>query len=312
MPLNPWLAFVKQYHQQHPELEYKEALRQAGKIYKKQGAPSVKLNIDKDDVDIQIGDGVVKDVIQKGIKTVAKIAGVNAQAISSMTDDERMFAEIANASYLTPEERPAEIWGYSYIPNLSDDKHATYARGDTAKFSVRGTKVTDVEDIANDKVIAEGGDLTKSARFKRAEKLLKKVMDKYKKVTLVAHSLGGRLIQLLSKKYNVIGYTFNAGSSIFQKKENLPKVTNLRIIGDPISTSPMGGKTKWFNVEGTLNKHSLNNFLIGPRKTQEEREEVLRSVQEILPEEVKNIIIKGGANQSVCTCVRCPTCGQRI
>lgn len=329
MPSNGWLEFVKEYRKKHPELSYKEVLREAGKVYNKQeGKSPAKKPAKKSKAvvfDEQYGEGIIADtgkkVIQKGIEGVAKLTGIDAKPISSMTDDERLFAEIANASYLEPNERPADIWGYSYIASLSDAKHATYAKGDVAKFSVRGTKVTDIEDLANDKVIAEGGDLTKSDRYKRANSLLKKVKDKYKKIWVTGHSLGGRLTQLLSKNNgNLKAYTFNAGSSPFQKDENLPGVTNLRIIGDPISTSPMGGKTKWFNDAGTLNKHSLDNFLIGKKRTREEQQELLDKLYNSMPF-LSNL--SGGClvadclegayiKEPECICPRCPTCGQRV
>ena len=33
---NPWLEHVKQYRQAHPEISYKEALKEASKTYNKQ------------------------------------------------------------------------------------------------------------------------------------------------------------------------------------------------------------------------------------------------------------------------------------
>ena len=91
-------------------------------------------------------------------------------------------------------------------------------------------------------------------RYKQADETLKKAKAKYSpaETSLTAHSLGGRIIQDIAKKDDVV-YALDAGSTIGQKVKGGPNRNIYRTAGDVVS-----GTTAWNPAVKTLaNPHTF-------------------------------------------------------
>lgn len=91
-------------------------------------------------------------------------------------------------------------------------------------------------------------------RYKQADETLKKAKAKYdeSETILTGHSLGGRIIQDISKKTDKV-YALDAGSTIGQKVKGGPNRNIYRTSGDVVS-----GTTAWSpNVQTLTNPHTF-------------------------------------------------------
>ena len=177
-----------------------------------------------------------------------------AKRLIGLAPKRRRFASIAY-----DKERPAEVDGYKKIDE--DEENVAY-RDDAGrvKIGIRGT--ASGGDILTDAKILGGKRLEDTSRFKRSEDFVNKIRDKYKPadLSLSGHSLGGGIVNALSKKY---GYQGTAYNPFLLKKEDISeKVKNVRSAFDPVSLAVAPHiKTDYSKIDfNPLKAHSVSQF----------------------------------------------------
>lgn len=125
------------------------------------------------------------------------------------------YARLARAAY-NREKYSGDYEGQGYIidNDLSDNYRTTFYHPQSKKavVSFRGTKLTNLMDIATDIAIARGSE-NKTARFMNSMRLSKAAIEKYGKdnVALTGHSLGGTQAIKIGQKTGIPAYAFNPG-----------------------------------------------------------------------------------------------------
>ena len=184
------------------------------------------------------------------------------------TDNEtvKTMGKIASASYDKFGSRPNKIGEHYLVGQHGDERRATYFNPKTRKWvlSLRGTDPTSINDLGADAFLAFGG-LKATRRYKKDDKFVKHFVDKYGKdnVSLVGHSLGGRLASDLASKHNVQAHTFNEGRGITDlfRSDNKANITRHRINGDIVSIGGKLGGTKYNEISKSgFGKHGIGNF----------------------------------------------------
>jgi len=183
--------------------------------------------------------------------------------------------DLLKASYLPQKDAQAKMEkkGYKYDPQLSSMASKVYVAPDgTPVISYRGTKT--VRDVIDDGLIGLG--LGKYGfKYKGAQRLAKKVEDKYKKpADVVGHSMGSWLAENSGNHGNIITYNGASGLGDLGKKKS-DRQLDISTRGDIVSGL---GSTQKANKEvidnrfkskdffkNSLNAHNLDN-LFGPNE----------------------------------------------
>ena len=189
-------------------------------------------------------------------------------------DETKFMANLSNQAYIEPNKR-VNVDGFELDDELSDLKTAVYHHPTKKETYVSYRGTADADDLMTDSKITQGkhrGD----HQFIDAENKFEKAQKKYGKVSgVTGHSLGGTKTQHISKKYNVKGHAFNAGTGIDETyikdsiRCKLPrppkfcdKLTSHKVQGDPISYLSGGyGKKKTYKTKKPYLNHSLSNWL---------------------------------------------------
>lgn len=169
---------------------------------------------------------------------------------------------------------------WSYDNDLSTPYHAVYHNKKTKEVvtAFRGTKVSDVTDLAADYQIVTGK-FSSSPRAHQSKQLFGDIIEKYPSDAwnhiLASHSLGGSINMEVYKMYKddiKEVHNFNRGSGPFELITGLfgsrrdEKVTDHIIEGDIISFS--ASQTKSNNVDlikaqdKDQSEHSIDQFLV--------------------------------------------------
>ncbi len=204
-----------------------------------------------------------------------------AKDISSMSDESKLNAHIANQSYNDIGKREQHLGGYELDKSFNSKKHAVYHNNQLGKtiISYRGTVPTDLEDLYDDAHILRGTQAS-TDRYKRSEKLYDDVKSKYKsQITSVGHSLGGNISEHIAKVKGGRAETYNTGRGIDKgyfkdslkckaknmmgiKTKHCNNVKRHHIVGDAISANNKGiGEGFSYKSAGLLKSHSLSNFI---------------------------------------------------
>jgi len=178
--------------------------------------------------------------------------------------------DLLKASYLPQKDAQAKMEkkGYKYDPQLSSMASKVYVAPDgTPVISYRGTKT--VRDVIDDGLIGLG--LGKYGfKYKGAQRLAKKVEDKYKKpADVVGHSMGSWLAENSGNHGNIITYNGASGLGDLGKKKS-DRQLDISTRGDIVSGL---GSTQKANKEvidnrfkskdffkNSLNAHNLDNL----------------------------------------------------
>ena len=177
-----------------------------------------------------------------------------AKRLIGIAPKRRRFASIAY-----DKERPAEIDGYKKI---AEDEDQVAYRDDAGrvKIGIRGT--SNLGDVMTDVNVLRGKKLEDTERYKKSESFVNKIRDQYKPsdISLSGHSLGGGIVNALSKKY---GYTGSAYNPFLLKKEDISeKVKNIRSAFDPVSLAVARDiKTDYSKLDfNPLKAHGISQF----------------------------------------------------
>lgn len=168
--------------------------------------------------------------------------------------------------------------GYVVDKELSDVHRTVFfnPQNKRAVVSYRGTKVSDVRDLAADLAIVRGSEGS-TPRFKQSLKLAEKAIKKYGKenVTLTGHSLGGSQAIYVGHKTGLTAHAFNPGVgpktgikevfARFFRSKSKGKNVNIYHTGkkDLISVlSPlMRGNVRAIAPKLHKNAHGIDNFI---------------------------------------------------
>ncbi len=166
--------------------------------------------------------------------------------------------DLLKSSYLPQKEASAKMAkkGYTYDPQLSSMASKVYVSPDGKPvITYRGTKT--VKDVIDDGLVAIGlGKL--GFKYKGAQRLAKKVEEKYKKpADVVAHSYGGWLGENSGAHGNIISYNKAVGLGDIGKKKNSLRQLDITTKGDLVSGL---GLTQNANKEVIDNQFKSKNF----------------------------------------------------
>ena len=153
------------------------------------------------------------------------------------------LAELSKDVYNVPDKRLREWDDYTLKPSYSNKFISTYVKDGSIIFAIRGTK--EVEDLVLDLETPSG--LLLNKRFLNlleiVNKSIKDFKSKFGEVTFTGHSLGGLLSQMMGKEIvDSKTVTFNSATAPWLEQGKNKRITNYRIIGDPISKYPTIGK----------------------------------------------------------------------
>ena len=194
---------------------------------------------------------------------------------SRLRDD---TGDLLKASYLPQKDAQAKMEkkGYKYDQQLSSMASKVFVAPDGKPvITYRGTKT--VKDVIDDGLVALG--LGKFGfKYKGAQRLAKKVEDKYKKpADVVSHSYGAWLGENSGAHGNIINYNKAVGLGDIGKKFN-SKQLDISTKGDLVSAL---GKTQNSNkeiidnrfkskdpIKNALNSHSTDNLFNNQHKAE--------------------------------------------
>lgn len=141
----------------------------------------------------------------------------------------------------------AKKYGYTYDANLSNNETKVFVKDGKPVIVHRGSKR--LSDWAEDGLIAVGlGHL--GHRQKQAQRITKRVEQKYGSADAVGHSLGGRLAENSGNKGQIITYNKAVGLGDVFTKKNSKRQLDVRNSGDIVS---LLGHTQ------TANKEQINS-----------------------------------------------------
>jgi putative lipase involved disintegration of autophagic bodies len=132
-------------------------------------------------------------------------------------------------------------YGFEYDPELSDKNVSVYysPKEQRAIASYRGTKMSNIDDLAADFDILQGK--RQHHRFSEAVQHAKRANQKYKNLSTTGHSLGGTLALHVNKQLGLPARVYNPGSSPFsQEHYNNDNVYIHKSAMDPISMNAHG------------------------------------------------------------------------
>ena len=191
--------------------------------------------------------------------------------------------DLLKASYLPQKDASAKMakLGYKYDPQLSSMASKVYvAPNGKPVITFRGTKT--VKDIIDDGLIGLG--LGKYGfKYKGAQRLAKKVEEKYKKpADVVGHSMAGWLAENSGNHGNIITYNGASGIGDINKKKS-DRQLDISTKGDIVSALGITQKANKEVIENrfkskdpfknALNSHNLDN-LFGPNKAEDQTESI--------------------------------------
>lgn len=218
----------------------------------------------------------------------------------------KVFAKIAEAAYSpTP---PQVIDGFTFDPNMSNDRIKVYHSGNDLIIGIRGTKVTNANDLIADLHILKNT-LRKDESYRKVKQQIEHILSQkiIRNVILTGHSLGGAMVvELLTEFPTQISaaYVFNSGIGIRRFISDMAKKLMCKVVpftrqckelklirkklhvfttgSDPISLLTRWGPSDNINVIKPLsrNVHSISNFtkLTEPEHTKIPTDQVVESL----------------------------------
>lgn len=187
--------------------------------------------------------------------------------VKNVSDSVKQLATFAWSAYELKEQRPAELYGYEYIIELSTFNTAVYrsfsnSTGGKPSYIVAEKGTNSSSEFIPDLSIALAG-LTSSHSWALALKEVIKKLDG--DILLVGHSLGGALSAVVADEFNLPVETFNLGSTVIGTSD-CKKCQHHIIAGDVISNTAMsnlkGEKIILYDIQKpNLSAHTIQQFL---------------------------------------------------
>ena len=205
--------------------------------------------------------GALTDLIHR--KLIKNNPKVSKQ--KSVDDKDKIFVQMSKQSYIKPDDRKANLAGYTYLAQQSDIENAVYENSDDKKLIIAFRGSAKLKDLKADLGIATGL-LEKTSRHDSTEELVKKLKTLFPdySITLTGHSLGGSLAVSMSSKHNIPAVVFNAGHTIGKSKHKDSDIKFYTKEGDPVSMLGANSYKDVKFIEGShknvLKDHSLTNF----------------------------------------------------
>ena len=180
------------------------------------------------------------------------------------------------------QEKRANIGGFNYVPDLSDERTAVYHNPKTGKSYVSYRGTASFGDAVKYWPSAVGtGTLDKTGRVKQALEKYDLVRQRFGgQPRVTGHSLGGQIAKIVSREKGAPGAAFNESSSslgygaevadLCKKNPSTPVCKDFksyRIAGDiastPFSGAGLGSETETYKQSGVygLNSHFMHQFL---------------------------------------------------
>lgn len=191
---------------------------------------------------------------------------------------DELCAQITGFAYLSPEERPYQIWDFYLEPSYNTLFHCIYLnhKEKICIIGYRGTDAKEKADLLSDAQIILGVNAI-DPRVGGSLQLFDQVRKSHPEYAkwICGHSLWGTLCYIVAK-HRKVDYccTFNPGSApnkIFilmlkdtlLKKEWTQKIHTYKIMGDPVSLFSYVGETTSFFIPkwNPLELHAMRNFL---------------------------------------------------
>lgn len=174
----------------------------------------------------------------------------------------RRDAALAQQAYRGIGRRERRVGRWHLQPQHSTSERAVYKDPVTndVKVAIRGTH--NLADVGTDALLAVG-QLKRGTRYKRELAALNKIRSENQgsKVSLTGHSLGGSLVDELSRKTGLKGTAYNAGfgiNTLFRKSNK--NVQHIRTRYDPVSgIGKLFGQK--FEGETSSGGHGIANFV---------------------------------------------------
>lgn len=190
----------------------------------------------------------LKNLIQNGTGVLSGIKRYftpSQRRVRELSPIQKLGALVAQQSYKHPNRLKTIPWSkgiWELDEELSSIHFCVYVNYQEKKviFSVRGTQLSDMSDIAEDvKIIAQdlgqGNFARGSLRLKQAEALFKVIKNKYPNFSYLtaSHSLGARTSKELARKYPELqAILFNTGGLDFfgnvgdYRRQNINDITS--------------------------------------------------------------------------------------
>ena len=185
------------------------------------------------EADVVSGEGFA-DLIQRGMGR-----NNNIMRVDSVENEDKKYAEIANAVYYPPQSRQKLILGYRLMDTkeFNQDRRVVYGKSnDDIIIAYRGT--TDGRDLQTDLKLAMGN-LKSTFRFKKDLDWTHNLIAGLKpnKVVFTGHSLGGTIAIEMTDTFrgNTRAVVFNAGQGIKMGNRNHLNVKFYSVKGDLVS-----------------------------------------------------------------------------
>jgi hypothetical protein len=158
--------------------------------------------------------------ISMTLKSVSKMGKDKSRVINKIPDEDKTTALVAEQVYNPPKSRSPVVSDFNLDYDFNGEKHCVYVndKKNELVIGLRGTKPTDIEDLANDAniVMTDFFDernirFNKSYRIGDAEVLYNQVRKKYPayKITVSGHSLAGRMTMELARNHRQKGINGN-------------------------------------------------------------------------------------------------------
>ena len=163
------------------------------------------------------------------------------------------------------QESTMEKFGYNRDNEISNDNHQAYHKSGKLLFTVTGTHSK--KDIITDGMLGLGL-IKHSTRYKSSDKALTYAKKKYNisdgNTTVIGHSLGGNLANLISSKSDKV-ITYNSGNTIGSKTRSNNKA--YRTKGDYVSilgNNQINLRNNYLPIRGIigngLKSHTIENL----------------------------------------------------
>lgn len=174
----------------------------------------------------------------------------------------KTLAWFANEAYHV---RPAANYGFAIQEGTK--RYQVWKRASTVIFAIRGTEMTDMDDIRTDVLLA-AGQLKKSSMFRYLYTIFLSWKDRYPEIWLTGHSLGGTIAYEISSLTGVDCVVFNPGAhppSVggVMRNQTKSRADIFLIVGDVISewAKLWPGTVHLLSATGQNAPHSMINFL---------------------------------------------------